>query len=81
VSKVADLAETAMAECAGGARLFDLKLNYISDPRPSEELAAKAQVVHAGRRTVVTECRIETAEGGLVATATATFALMADKEH
>jgi uncharacterized protein (TIGR00369 family) len=80
VSKVADLAERAMAECAGGARLFDLKLNYISVATTSDALAAIPRVVHAGRRTVVTECRIESPDGRLIATASATFVVGEDKE-
>ena len=81
MSKIADLAERAMSDCAGGARIFDLKLNYISEPKGSDQLAAKPRVVHSGRRTVVTECRIETPEGRLVATATATFVVRGDKEE
>lgn len=80
MSKVADLAEKAMAELAAGARLFDLKVNYISDVHPDEELVARADVVHSGRRTVVTWCRVE-AGPRLVATASATFAAQPVEEH
>ena len=79
MSRVADLAERAMAGRAAGARIFDLKLNYISSFEPEEELTVMAGVVHAGRRTVVTECRIE-AGRRLVATASATFAATTDEE-
>ena len=79
MSKVAELAERAMAEEVGQGRIFDLKVNYISDFEPSAELTAVAGVVHVGRRTVVTECRIA-AGARLVATASATFAVMRDKE-
>jgi acyl-coenzyme A thioesterase PaaI-like protein len=79
VSKVADVAEQAMQGLAPGARMFDLKVNYISDFGPGEELEGHAEVVHAGRRTVVTECRIA-AGARLVATATATFAVSGEKE-
>jgi acyl-CoA thioesterase FadM len=78
--KLADLAEAAMAQKAGTGRIFDLKLNYISEFDPSERLTAVADVVHAGRRTVVTECRIE-AGARLVATASATFAITREKEN
>ena len=80
MSKVADLAEKAMAEVADGAQLFDLKVNYISDVEPGEELTATADVVHSGRRTVVTWCRIAAGQR-LVATASATFAARVVEEH
>ena len=52
---------------------FDLKLNFISTGRIGERLRAVARVLHSGRRTGVTECRVEGQDGRLVATATATF--------
>jgi uncharacterized protein (TIGR00369 family) len=81
VSRVADLAENAMQGEAPGAAIFDLKVNYISPSGSDEHLTATARVVHAGRRTVVTECRIEAQDGRLVATASATFAVRQEKEH
>ncbi|HYM65727.1 MAG TPA: PaaI family thioesterase [Patescibacteria group bacterium] len=57
------------------AMSFDLKLNFISAARIGETLRARGRVIHGGRRTVVTECRIEGAGGRLVATATGTFAV------
>jgi uncharacterized protein (TIGR00369 family) len=45
-----------------------------------ETLQATATVIHAGRRTVVAECRVEGPGGKLVATATGTFAVTRDKE-
>ena len=80
MSEVADLAEKAMAGEVGQARIFDLKVNYISGFEREEELQATAHVVHAGRRTVVTECQIK-AGARLVATATATFAVTSEKEN
>jgi uncharacterized protein (TIGR00369 family) len=80
VSRVAELAEGAMKSQAGGAEIFDLKVNYISSSGSDEQLTATARVVHAGRRTVVTECRIDASDGRLVATASATFAVSRDKE-
>ena len=80
MSKVADLAEKAMAELASGAQLFDLKVNYISEVGPDEALTASADIVHAGRRTVVTWCRIVSGPR-LVATASATFAVTRVEEH
>jgi uncharacterized protein (TIGR00369 family) len=79
VSKVAELAESAMASEAGAGAIFDLKVNYISTFGPEEDLTATASVVHAGRRTVVTECRVH-AGGRLVATASATFAGTREEE-
>jgi acyl-CoA thioesterase len=52
---------------------FDLKLNFIAVGRIGERLRAVARVLHSGRRTGVTECRVEGEDGRLVATATATF--------
>ena len=62
------------------AMSFDLKLNFITAAKIGETLRAKAVVVHAGRRTVVTECRVEGPGGKLVATASATFAVTREKE-
>ncbi|HKC18929.1 MAG TPA: acyl-CoA thioesterase domain-containing protein [Candidatus Dormibacteraeota bacterium] len=80
MSKVADAAEAAMRGLAPGAEIFDLKVNYISDFEPGEELTTAAEVVHAGRRTVVTACRIE-AGARLVATASATFVVAPNEEQ
>ena len=80
MSRIADLAETAMAEKAGAGRIFDLKLNYVGEDPGKDELIATAGIVHAGRRTIVIECRIETADGRLVATASATFAVPQEQE-
>ena len=62
------------------AMSFDLKLNFINAAKIGENLRAMGHVVHAGRRTVVTECRVEGREGRLVATASATFAVRREKE-
>ena len=59
---------------------FDLKLNFISAGKIGEALRAKGSVVHAGRRTAVTECRVEGADQRLIATASATFAVKREKE-
>jgi uncharacterized protein (TIGR00369 family) len=62
------------------AMSFDLKLNFINAAKIGESLRATGKVVHAGRRTVVTECRVEGKDARLVATASATFAVTRDKE-
>ena len=62
------------------AMSFDLKLSFIGAAQIGEKLRATGRVVHAGRRTVVTECRIEGKDGRLVATASATFAVTREKE-
>jgi uncharacterized protein (TIGR00369 family) len=80
VSRISDLAESSMAGSAGRARIFDLKLNLI-EPDPGGDLRATSSVVHSGRRTVVTACRIESSDGRLVATASATFAVTPDEEN
>jgi acyl-coenzyme A thioesterase PaaI-like protein len=46
-----------------------------------ERLRAPAKVLHAGRRTAVGECRIESGDGRLVATATASFIVMLPREQ
>jgi uncharacterized protein (TIGR00369 family) len=62
------------------AMSFDLKLNFINAARIGETLRATGHVIHAGRRTVVAECRVEGKDGRLVATASATFAVTREKE-
>ena len=62
------------------AMSFDLKLNFISAAKIGETLRATGRVVHAGRRTMVTECRVEGADNRLVATASGTFAVTREKE-
>ena len=59
---------------------FDLKLSFIKAAKVGETLRATGRVVHAGRRTAVTECRVEGPGGRLVATASGTFAITRDKE-
>jgi uncharacterized protein (TIGR00369 family) len=62
------------------AMSFDLKLSFIGAAKIGERLRATGRVIHAGRRTVVTDCRIEGKDGRLVATASATFAVTREKE-
>ena len=62
------------------AMSFDLKLTFISVAKVGETLRATGHVVHAGRRTAVTECRVEGPDGRLVATASGTFAITRNKE-
>jgi uncharacterized protein (TIGR00369 family) len=62
------------------AMSFDLKLSFIGAAKIGETLRATGRVVHAGRRTVVTDCRVEGKDGRLVATASATFAVTREKE-
>ena len=59
---------------------FDLKLNFINVAKIGEILRATGHVIHAGRRTVVAECRVEGEDGSLVATASGTFAVTREKE-
>ena len=84
---ISALADSAMGRSLrtvepGGARAmsFDLKLNFISAAKVGETLRATGRVVHAGRRTMVAECRVEAAGGRLVATASGTFAVTREKE-
>src|ERR1700674_5885609 len=84
---ISTLADSAMGRSVrtlkpGVARAmsFDLKLNFISAAKIGETLRATGRVVHAGRRTVVTECRVEGSGGKLVATASGTFSVTREKE-
>ena len=63
------------------AMSFDLKLSFIAAAKVGETLRGHGRVVHAGRRTAVTECRVEGAGGRLVATASGTFAITREKEE
>ena len=81
MSRVSELAERSMQREAGEAAMFDLKVNYITTDHSADELTATSRIVHAGRRTIATECRIETAGGRLVATASGTFAVSTDRER
>jgi len=62
------------------AMSFDLKLNFVNAAKVGENLRATGHVIHAGRRTVVAECRVEGGDRRLVATASATFAVTREKE-
>ena len=84
---ISALADSAMGRSVrtikpGVARAmsFDLKLSFIAAAKIGESLRATGRVVHAGRRTVVADCRVEGKDGRLVATASATFAVTRDKE-
>ena len=84
---ISTLADSAMGRSLrtlkpGVARAmsFDLKLSFISAAKVGEKLQAAGRVVHVGRRTAVTECRVEGPGGRLVATASATFAITREKE-
>ena len=62
------------------AMSFDLKVNFINAAKVGETLRATGRVVHAGRRTMVADCRVEGKDGRLVATASGTFAVTRNKE-
>ena len=61
------------------AMSFDLKLSFIAPAKVGETLRATGRVIHAGRRTMVAECRVEGPGGRLVATASGTFAVTREK--
>jgi acyl-CoA thioesterase len=62
------------------AMSFDLKLSFINAAKVGERLRATGRVVHAGRRTMVADCRVVGRDGRLVAMASATFAVTREKE-
>ena len=85
---IAMLADSAMGRAMHGVLpagerhfSFDLKLNLVSPGRVGDSLRAFGKVLHAGRRTGVAECRVETQEGRLVATATASFIVMLPRKN
>jgi uncharacterized protein (TIGR00369 family) len=53
---------------------LELKMNYIR-PGTGEKLYAKPDIIHLGKTTVVSECRITDSQGKMVATALGTFFL------
>jgi len=61
------------------AMSFDLKLSFVNAAKIGETLRATGRVIHAGRRTMVAECRVEGREGRLIATASGTFAVTREK--
>ena len=83
---ISTLADSAMGRAVwtlepevSRAMSFDLKLSFINAAKIGETLRATGRVVHAGRRTMVTECRVEGRGGRLIATASATFAVTREK--
>jgi len=84
---ISTLADSAMGKAvrANGPKIrrqvsFDLKVTFISTAKVGETLQATGRVIHAGRRTVVAECRVEGPGQRLVATASGTFAVTREKE-
>jgi uncharacterized protein (TIGR00369 family) len=63
------------------AASFDLKLSFVAAARIGETLRATGKVVYAGRRTCVTECRVEGERGRLIATASGTFMVSREKQQ
>lgn len=84
---ISALADTAMGRALRTvkpgvvrAMSFDLKVNFINAAKIGETLRATGRVVHAGRRTIVAQCRVEGKDGRLIATASGTFAVTREKE-
>ena len=61
------------------AMSIDLKLNFINAAKIGETMRATGRVIHAGRRTVVAECRVLGRESRLIATASGTFVVTREK--
>ncbi|MCI0398304.1 MAG: PaaI family thioesterase [Chloroflexi bacterium] len=79
----------ALADSACGCAAFsalgeprmvtqDMQIRYHGPARPGQ-IMAQAEVVHLGRRTITTQCRI-TQNDLLIASVTATFAILSDSE-
>lgn len=58
------------------ALTIEIKVNMLRAPLVDVPLRAEAEVLHAGRRTVVCEARMRDPEGRLVAIGTGTFAVV-----
>jgi uncharacterized protein (TIGR00369 family) len=56
----------------------DIQMRYHGPARPGK-LVAQAEVIHHGQRTVTTQCRV-TQKDLLIASCTATFAILNDQE-
>lgn len=56
----------------------DMQIRYHGPARPGR-IAAEAEVIHHGQRTITTQCQVEQA-GILIATVTATFAILTPVE-
>jgi acyl-CoA thioesterase len=77
---LATLMDTALGWAAGSRApagldvvTVQLNVNFIRPARPGEILIAWGEVQHAGRRTAVARGEIQTAEGALVASGSATL--------
>jgi uncharacterized protein (TIGR00369 family) len=70
----------AVLSALGAPRMVtqDMHVRYHGPARPGVVMA-QAAVVHHGRRTVTADCRVSQ-NGVLIATATATFAILSDGE-
>lgn len=70
----------AAASALGEARIVtqDMQIRYHGPARPGK-IVAQAEVVHQGQRTITTSCRV-TQNDVLIASVTATFAILSDKE-
>lgn len=56
----------------------DMQIRYHGPARPGR-IVARAEVIHFGKRTITTDCRV-TQNGVLIASVTATFALLSEAE-
>ena len=70
----------ATLSALGSARAVtqDMQMRYHGPARPGK-IVAQAEVLHHGQRTVTTQCQV-TQNGMLIASCTATFAILSDQE-
>jgi acyl-CoA thioesterase len=70
----------ATLSALGSARMVtqDMQMRY-HGPARQGRIVAKAEVIHHGQRTVTTQCQV-TQENMLIASCTATFAILSDQE-
>jgi acyl-CoA thioesterase len=70
----------ATLSALGSARMVtqDMQIRYHGPARPGK-IVAQAKVIHHGQRTVTTQCLV-TQNSLLIASCTATFAILSDQE-
>jgi acyl-CoA thioesterase len=56
----------------------DMQIRYHGPARPGK-IVARAEVIHHGQRTITTQCKVHQGEL-MIASATATFAILSDSE-
>lgn len=56
-----------------GSTTIELKVNYLAPALPGDELVARAEIIHSGKRIVVGTVEVRNQEGKMIAYGTATY--------